>query len=225
MSDEIYVASFDIGKCNFAFCIEKFSKSKLQAIKTIPKTKRYTKEGVCTPEFEEIISEVYLEGEMVLHKNLDITAGTSKKVYIDDQIYLNMYSTLDEYSEYFDKCSIVLVEQQMSFGANKINTMALKLGQHCKSYFIYKYRGDVEVLEFPAFHKTQVLGAGKIGGKAMSKPERKKWSVTKTIDIFLERGDINTVDMISSQKKKDDLADVFVQLQAFKFLRYVSCEI
>ena len=66
------------------------------------------------------------------------------------------------------------------------------------------------------------MGAGKVNGKAMSKPERKKWSVEKMVDIFLERGDIASIDEISNEKKKDDLADVFVQLQAFKFLRYVS---
>lgn len=221
-----HVASFDIGKCNFAFCIEKFDSDKFSSIVSVPKAKRYTKDTrECTPEFLDSLSRVYLEGEILLHKNVDITGGASSSKYLDDQIFLNMYKVLEDHAEFFEKCSIILIEQQMSFGVNKINTMALKLGQHCRSYFFFKYGAAKEIIEFPAYHKTQVLGAGKIGGKIMSKPERKKWSISKMTDIFLERGDMDSLDLIKDEKKKDDLADVFVQLQAFKFLRFVSKDI
>jgi hypothetical protein len=214
----MFVASFDIGKCNFAFCIERFEQSILHKIKSIQKSLRYTKDGECTLEFQPIIDAVCMEGELVLHKNIDITEGSNKKKSLDDIILLNMYKTLDEFASYFDKCDIILIEQQMSFGANKTNTMAMKLSQHCKSYFIYKYRETKEVVDFPAYHKTQILGAT----KAMTKPQRKKWAVEKAVDILLQRGDLDTVDMISEKKKRDDLADVFIQLQAFKFLRFVD---
>lgn len=216
----MYVASFDIGKVNFAFCIEKFDEKKLNAIKSIPKTRRYNKGlGTITDEFLPILDDVCTEGEIVLHKNVDLTKGAGKE-YLGDEVLLNMYSVLDEFSAEFDKCSIFIIEQQMSFGMKKINTMALKLGQHCRSYFIYKYRNTKETVEFPAYHKTQVFGAGK-----MSKPERKKWSVEKCANILLQRGDLDTLDILSEAKKRDDLADVFTQLQAFKFLRFVSKDI
>ena len=218
----VYVASFDIGKCNFAFCVERFDTDKFKHITSIPKAQRYTKEHTCTEAFEKLLGRVYTEGEIVLHRNVDITGGCTSSKSLDDSILVNMYKVLDSHSEQFVKCSIVIIEQQMSFGSNKINTVALKLAQHCRSYFIFKYQGKKEIIEFPAYHKTQVMGAGKVNGKAMSKPERKKWSVEKMVDIFLERGDIASIDEISNEKKKDDLADVFVQLQAFKFLRYVS---
>jgi len=112
------------------------------------------------------------------------------------------------------------------------NTMALKLGQHCYSYFIFRYPitqdGDFvfdeskEIIEFPAYYKTQVMGAPKVNGKAMSKPERKKWATEKAINILMERGDTDTLDEIIGSKKKDDLADTLIQLQSFKFLRYVD---
>ena len=214
----MFVASFDIGKCNFAFCIERFDSSNLKKIKSIQKSLRYTKENECTLEFQPIIDAVCMEGELVLHENLDITHGSKKSKYLDDVVFLNMYNTLDEYASEFDKCDIILIEQQMSFGANKTNTMAIKLAQHCKSYFIYKYRGTKEIVDFPAYHKTQVLGAI----KGLTKPQRKKWSVEKAVDILLQRNDMKTIDMISEKKKRDDLADVFIQLQAFKFLRFVD---
>lgn len=214
----MFVASFDIGKCNFAFCIERFEPTNLNKIKTIKKSLRYTKDGECTHEFQPVIDSVCMEGELILHKNIDLTGGSNKSKYLDDIVFLNMYSTLDEFVLYFDKCDIILIEQQMSFGAHKTNTMAMKLAQHCKSYFIYKYRGKKEIVDFPAYNKTQVLGAT----KGMTKTQRKKWSVEKAVDILLQRGDMSTVDMISDTKKKDDLADVFTQLQAFKFLHFVE---
>jgi hypothetical protein len=55
-----------------------------------------------------------------------------------------------------DKLSFVVVEQQMSFGAN-VNVEALKIAQHCASYFFLRHPG-VDVCCFPAFHKTQVFG-------------------------------------------------------------------
>jgi hypothetical protein len=142
-----------------------------------------------------------------------------------------MISALDNYKDVFDRCSIVVIEQQMSFKQAQ-NTMALKLGQHCYSYFIFRYPitqdGDFvfdeskEIIEFPAYYKTQVMGAPKVNGKAMSKPDRKKWSTEKAIDILMERGDTDTLDEIIGSKKKDDLADTLIQLQSFKFLRFVD---
>ena len=58
---------------------------------------------------------------------------------------------------------VILIEKQMSFGKKKTNTMALKLGQNCYTYFLMKYNGTKTVLEYPAYYKTQVLGAPKKG--------------------------------------------------------------
>lgn len=224
------IASFDIGKCNFAFCIEKINPSVLSKIESIPKAKRYEKgSGICTPEFQQIIDSVCVEGELVLYKNTNLTTEKTKNVYLDDIVFVNMYKILEAHWDWFKQCSIILIEQQMSFGLKKINTMALKLAQHCKSYFVFKGMLDskisFEIVEFPAYHKTTVLGAEKVGGKSMPKPARKKWTVEKTIDVLMQRGDIEMLDTISEHKKRDDLADVFTQLQAFKFLRYVAGEI
>ena len=202
------IASFDIGKCNFAFYIEEFDSDKLSSLKS---TKREGK------DFEDIMSTIYLNGNKVLYRNLDLTIGTEKRKYLDKKIYTNMITELDKYKEFFDKCSIIVIEQQMSFKLAQ-NTMALKLGQHCYSYFLFRYGDTKEIVEFPAYYKTQILGAP----KKLTKPERKKWATEKCVDILMERGDMETLDEIMSKKKKDDLADVLIQLQSFKFLRYVD---
>lgn len=226
-----HIASFDIGKKNFAFYVEEFDVDVLEGLKTIPKNRRYKPDGTPTQDFESLISSVYLNGNKVLYKNLDLTEGAAKGKYIDSIIYHNMISALDTYKDVFDKCSIIVIEQQMSF-KNAQNTMALKLAQHCHSYFIFRYPiqkdGNLviddrkEIVEFPAYYKTQVLGAPKVGGKAMSKPQRKKWATEKAMDILMERGDTETLEEIEESKKKDDLADTLIQLQSFKFLRFVD---
>jgi hypothetical protein len=225
------IASFDIGKKNFAFYVEEVDTRELEKLTTIPKNRRYRPDGTPTDEFEKLISTIYLTGNTVLYRNLDLTEGAKKGKYLDSVIYHNMISALDNYKDVFDRCSIVVIEQQMSFKQAQ-NTMALKLGQHCYSYFIFRYPitqdGDFvfdeskEIIEFPAYYKTQVMGAPKVGGKSMTKPQRKKWATEKAMGILMERGDTETLEEIEGSKKKDDLADTLIQLQSFKFLRFVD---
>ena len=185
-------------------------------------------DGSPKDEFNDLLQSVYLNGATIQYQNMDLTENTNKSKYLDKKIFVNMINALDKYKEYFDKCSIIIIEQQMSFKAAQ-NTMALKLGQHCFSYFLFRYGETKEIVEFPAYYKTQILGAPKVSistttkkFKAMTKPERKKWSVEKAVDILMERGDMQTLDEIVTKRKKDDLADVLIQLQSFKFLRYVD---
>lgn len=226
----IWIASFDIGKKNFAFYIEEINLKNLNEVKNISKLKRYNLDGTCTSEFQKILDSVYMNGKKILLKNVDLTMGTNKKKYFDIELCHNLIGVLDEYSEYFDNVSYVIVEQQMSFG-KKVNTMALKLGQHCESYFLFKYGRFKEVIEFPSYYKTQVLGAeklkkttktGKISYKAVDKTIRKKWAIDEASTILAEREDFDTLSELTSMKKSDDVSDVIVQLQAFKYLYFID---
>lgn len=228
--NNIWIASFDIGKKNFAFYIEEINLKELEEIKNIPKIKRYKTDGTCTEEFDNIIKAVYMNGKKILIKNIDLTIGTDKTKYFDIELCHNLIDTLDNYGEYFDNVSYIIVEQQMSFG-KKINTMALKLGQHCESYFLFKYGRFKEVIEFPSYYKTQVLGSekikkitktGKISYKAIDKTKRKKWAIDEASTILAEREDFHTLSEITSMKKADDVSDVIIQLQAFKYLYFID---
>lgn len=218
----IRVASFDIGKKNFSFYIEEFDFS----IKNTKNPLTYNHDGTPTPETEKYIRKICKNGETILHKNLDITKNCDNGKNFDVELLYNMNTVLDLYSEYFDNCNYIIIEQQMNFGKGKSNPMAMKLGQHCFSYMTFRYGRFKKTIEYPAYHKTQVLGAPKVNGKgkrmkAMDKPQRKKWSVMKCIELLKLRGDTETLKFIESSKKKDDLADTFCQLQAFKI--QLSC--
>lgn len=230
MNEIIRIASIDIGKCNFAFYIEEFDISLLNTITNITKDKRYNIDGTCSPEFMKIIETIYKNGTKILLRNYDLTEGTNLEKYFDTDICYNLFEMLDEYEDYWNTVSIVIVEKQMAFG-KKINTMALKLGQSCQSYFMMNYGRELKVIEFPAYYKTLILGApqeetktknGKLKYKTLGDRDRKKWSIQEVFNILTLRDDCETMAQIGSMKKKDDVADVFVQLQAFKYLYFIE---
>ena len=229
----VWVASFDIGKKNFAFYIEEFDKSKLLNLPYIPNIKRYNDDGTTTIAFSKIVNDVCMNGKSILFQNSDLTEGCKKGSYLDPETYHNMTDLLDQYVNYWDQCDAFVIEKQMSFG-KRHNTMALKLGQHCWSYFSFKYGRFKEIIEFPAYHKTQILGAkkiqtimkkGNVKYTSIDKPARKKWSVEKAMSILKERKDFDTISNLTSARKRDDLADVLCQLQAFKILVYIDKKI
>jgi hypothetical protein len=146
-----------------------------------------------------------------------------------------MIDVLDEYIPEWDRCSAFIVEKQMEFAKKALNIPAVKLGQHCYSYFTFKYGRTKQVIEFSAQHKGKVLGTPKMinpkkpkfkNGKdnwcAMPKPKRKKYAVKQAIELLTARGEEDVLVGIKTVGKKDDLADTLLQLQAFKYLAFVE---
>ena len=226
----IRVACFDIGKINFSFYIEEIDIDELYKIKNISNDKMYNINGTPTKEFQEILDKVYSNGTKILLLNSNITSGVDKNKYFDIELAYNMVDLLNEYSEYWDNVDYFVVERQMSFG-KKVNTMALKLGQHCESYFINRYGRDKKVIEFEAYHKTQVLGAekiknttktGKVTYKNIGDKERKKWTIEQAYYILSQREDFETMVEIQSMKKRDDVCDNICMMQAFKIKEFLQ---
>ena len=200
------IASFDIGKKNFAFVVQEFDTHELELAKTKDK--------------------LYITGKIVLFKNVNLTKGC-KKCYLDPRTFINMTDTLDEYKDIWDTCSVFVIEQQMSFG-RKRNTMALKLGQHCYSYFSIFYRDFKKVIEFPSYHKTQMLDAPKKfgsikktyknGKSKMIKDNHKKWSIRLATRILEMKNDLEHLEILNKMKKKDDVSDCLLMIYAYILL-------
>lgn len=225
MQDLVWIASFDIGKKNFAFCIEETNRSELTKLneKLPDKKNRYNPDGTPTILMKEILDEVCHNGKIIFFKNSDLTMNCDS-VYLDPETFHNMIDLLDTYREYWDKCIAFVIEEQMNF-KGKRNPMAMRLGQHCYSYFCFLYGRHRQVINFPSYHKTHVLGAIKTKSqkgryKTMSKTDRKKWTVETAKRFLKERGDEQ--DILNNKGKKDDLADTWCQLQAMKFLTFVD---
>lgn len=225
-----WAASFDIGYRNFAFCVEEYDAEMLTSLPKIAKADRFNPDGTLTEDFGDVVEKACLNGKVVLFRNIDLTGGR-KIESLDMELFHAMTDVLDEYTEYWDKCESFIVEMQMSF-RGVYNVKALKLGQHCLSYFALKYGRDKYMVEYPAFNKTEVLGAqkickgvtkkGKTTFKSMDKPARKKWSVVKACEILELRGEDETLSGLTTKKKKDDLADTLLQLCSWKILHYID---
>ena len=216
--NKILIASFDIGKKNFAFVIEEIYIDELKKLKPPKYKSRYTITGEPSTEFESFLPQLYTCGKIILVENLDLTKNCDKRLYLDPKVFINMIETLDKYKSYWDKCSAFIIEKQMCFGKNKNNIMALKLGQHCYSYFTFLYRDTKEIIEFPAYHKTQILGAP----KKITKPQRKKWAVDIVLEILQLRCDEEILTKIKTKQKRDDMADCFLMTICYSFLKFVD---
>jgi len=224
------MASFDIGKKNFCFYVEELNYDNLTKLKDVNEDK-YNIDGTTTPEMTNLLHKIYKNGKTILHENVDLTYNC-EKVYLDPELFHNMNDVLDKYADIWKTCDIIIIEQQMSFGRRKSNTMAMKLGQHCYSYFTIKHGRDKVLIEFPSYHKTQILGApkdqkttkkGKITWKSMSDSLRKRWwAPMQAYEVLTCRNEQNILDKIKSKKKKDDLCDTILQLQAAKYLLFVN---
>jgi len=198
-----------------------------------------------TDEYVNFLEEFYHCGRTILCSNNDITHDIDESIIIDEKIekrkrkskkdevkdevkdeikkvkkkgskaldsnvFLRLTKLLDRHKDYFDKCSTIIIEQQMSFGS-KINTMAIKIAQHTYSYFLFNYKDTKKIVEFPSYNKTQILGAP--GG--LDKPQRKKWAIEKADEIWTMRGDMETVNMIKTKKKKDDMSDCLLHVLSY----------
>jgi hypothetical protein len=224
--NKIWCASFDIGKKNFSFYVEEIDLSYLDTIEDVSYKLRYNNNGTSTDVFTSLLEHLFLDGKTILLENVDITSNCDKNLTLDPETFHNMTEVLDKYVSIWDKCSVFVIEKQMQFGL-QINPMALKLGQHCYSYFSFKYGRFKDIIEYPAYNKTQVLGAEKTitkNGKfkSMDKTARKKWCVQKALHILSCRKDVDTFEKINDSKKKDDLSDVICQLASWKYLTFVK---
>lgn len=170
-------------------------------------------------QFPELKSKEILERLRISWKKLN---KKSKYPYIlkrtksrfDPKVFVNITTEFDKYREYWDKCEVILIEQQVSYG-NKINLSAIKIGQHCFSYFSILYGNFKEIIEYPAYNKYQVLGAP----KAEKDYLKKNWAPSVAKYIWTTRGDPTSLELLEKSKKKDDLSDVLIQCISYMVLR------
>ncbi len=213
--DCIWIASFDIGRRNFAFSIEEINISEIQKIPSKPIEQRYNKDGTLQMDYRRTIQTLTESGKIILLEHKDLTDNT--KGMDDVTLLINLTKYLDSFKKYWMGCESFVIEQQMNFGNNR-NHNAIKLSHHVMSYFIIQFADFKNVIEFPSYYKTRVLGAP----KKQSKPERKKWAVEKAIQVLMDRGDEKTLALMKSKSKQDDVADVLVQSIAYTFKRFMD---
>lgn len=222
----VRIASIDIGLKNLAISIEDVDRVDLTRIENIPNFKRYNKNGELTPEFQKILNQVYLSGNIIFIEKVNLLKEGVTKKHVDDEVLISLSRYLDTVV-ILDTCDFFVIEKQLQ-GRVLRNNIAKRLEDHIYSYLIEKYRGGKEIISFPSSNKTKVLGAPKYPSnensrKKMSKYQRKRWAEKTAEEILLLREDYFTYDLLfKSGEKLDDYADTICQLQAFKYKKFVN---
>lgn len=129
-------------------------------------------------------------------------------------LYLSLTHYLDQHLNLFMTCHLILIERQLP-----INYRSVRVSQHLISYFSLLLR-DSPLL--PALLEIDP----RLKGRQLESPPYltdrglKKWAVEKAQEILQERGDQKALTIIHRERKKDDLSDTVVQIEAF--LQYFS---
>lgn len=200
------IATFDMGTRNFAFCVEQRNND---VSRTVIKP-TFDAEGNPTEEYRKQLEEVYRKGRLIECQRIDLIEYS--KQHRISNIYLTLTLILDKFIRLWDSVDVVLIEQQMAYGRNKANIQALRLSQHCLSYFYTIYSSFKVIQEWPSTHKTRMLGCPHTGRRTHR--ERKQFSVDLAMRILEDRKD-PLRDIFHSMTKKDDIADCILMAQTF----------
>ena len=109
---------------------------------------------------------------------------------------------LIQHQEALRESQITLIEEQ-----RKIAPKNLWLMHHIIASILVLCP-QTTIYEVPSSYKTKLLNCPK-------GLDIKKWSVYRCLQIFQQRGDIISYNVIMSTRKRDDLSDIVLQILAF----------
>lgn len=200
-NDTIRIASIDVGSVNFAQYI-----GDTDILKTIelakryaalPKTKQRRVKGKMNDEIKEILDEVCLAGKRVETGVFNFRGEESVK--LDMETRRNAILHLRKYKDVWDMCDVFVIEQQYfrtfkpkggKGGGTEANVDAIKMGELVCGWFLDHYPTKT-VMYFNSTFKTQIMGAP----NGLTKPQRKKWAVEKTREIYELRKDEEMIEI------------------------------
>lgn len=147
-------------------------------------------------------------------ENISIQTLLFKRINLDPDdemtnIYLSLTNFLDLHLDLFMTCHLILIERQLP-----INYRSVRVSQHLISYFSLRLK-DSPLL--PALLEIDP----RLKGRQLEAPPYltdrglKKWAVEKAQDILQQRGDDEALEILRRERKKDDLSDTIVQIEAF----------
>lgn len=122
---------------------------------------------------------------------------------------------LEKYSRFYKDCHYILIERQLP-----VNYQAVRISQHVISYFSLTLKDTLllpPIIEVDPKLKGKMLGAP----KGCSDSQLKQWAVEKAKEMFTEREDEYSLQVLQHFKsKQDDLSDTACQIEAF--LKFIS---
>ncbi len=210
--DDQYFCRTCAKKCDFklpsaAFDIIEKKRTKLNDLVDLAKSNDidislYKKKDELVAELKKHKNIFYLEtiaSQSASKLNL-IDAGCAIQQYLDKQ---PLFLTADK----------VIIENQISPIANRMKTLQGMIVQ----YFIMKNIKNIEFIS--AANKLKPF----IGNMKTTYNERKKLSVKICMEFLKQNNKVNDLQHIISHKKKDDLADSFLQGIVWLYLKSLLC--
>jgi len=190
------IASFDIGRCNFAQYIEDvIDYNDLLLLKErydcLPKKDQRRVKGEMNDDIKDILEQTALSGKRVSTGVYNFTCKENSDLDINTR--LKFLEHLRSFDYLWKTCDVFVIEQQFfnagGFGKARrsgtgANVDAIKLAESTYMWFLDKYP-NVKITYFGSQFKTQIFGAP----WQMSKPERKKWATDKSKEIYTLRDD------------------------------------
>jgi hypothetical protein len=201
------VASFDIGKDTFSWCVEELQDDVIKkSHHEITKQKKLLKTK------KRIISEdLLLHGRILTWQTHSIVGNRD----YDIEARKTLFSLLQKNKEIWETCQTFVIEQQQEVVRFKqVNPKAVKIGEAALSWLIIHFPNATFDVFCPV-NKTRVFDAP----KKMKPQQRKQWSCEKAEEILTKRDDQQSLSILLQLKKKDDISDAFMQLQAWKQMR------
>lgn len=224
------IASFDIGYRNLSLAIENYPNKSIKDLakkyQLLNKADKIIERHEHSVILSTLLNEFYKEGKTELLELTDLNRGESCGLVISTRKHLDEYLTSRK--SQLSGCSTIIIEQQFKTG-QACNFDAILLGEAVFSWCCFNLSVSVEYV--PSRYKTTLMGMcrsvieirknGLRTVRDIVKKDRKKWSVTKALEILALRGDQNMRDTITGHKKRDDLSDVILQALSWVLKRYV----
>lgn len=126
--------------------------------------------------------------------------------------YEDVTAFIEQYNSHYTTTHFFVIEQQLD-----INYQCVRLSQHLITYFVeLSKRLDNRplVVEISSKAKSKCLGAP----KGMNRNALKEWDVETAYNFLTKRNDSLSLKVIDSFRKKDDLADTVLQIEALWIL-------
>lgn len=144
------------------------------------------------------------------YEKIDLIGKGQEDIVVHiDEFYKRVNIFLDKYLGLIKACHVVIIERQLH-----INYKMVRFSQHLITYLTIHLRNNANltvILEISNKLKTYALQAP----KGLSDKEVKKWAVVTADELLRLRGDEPSLKVISlAKKKKDDLSDTVVQIEA-----------
>ena len=201
---KIRIASFDIGKKNFAQYIEDADIEKLKELeeryKKLPKKLKRRCNGPMNSDVGEILNDIFLSSIRIQTGVYDLREDKTSNA-LDIQTRFNLLRHLESFIPLWKTCDIFVIERQYfktehrgrknkKGSKSEANVSAIQFAEATLMWFIESYPAR-EIMYFGSQNKTQILGAP-VG---LSKIERKKWATNKCREIYELRNDFGMTEI------------------------------